>query len=333
MAALDIINRINQAPNRIAKEQVLLDAWITGEREYFIAAQLAGNFDINFKVTSVPRIDDSGEDDTFVPTFTFNDFLILTKKLRMHACTSEQAKVLINSSVVQASTLEWNNVYRDVLRRSWHIEFKMINKILRKLSLSDPNTLKYLIAELKLQEYHEADMSKINKLRGDWMLEAIPSGFPCCLVLNREQKTAIVYFPSTTIATNQNICDFTNDLTGIFDSLPCNMAIHCINGSYGQYHMIDCMPLSDYYKCKCNIPQRDRHTILSGVIGIMLTLLGDTFKVVQKLNVDLDTDTGRRNLQEFIDTNDVAWIGIKDATAPYEFNSKKKSWIEFDRKL
>jgi hypothetical protein len=330
MAALDIIKKLEAAHERLNKEQILIDAWMNGEREFFTAAQLACNFDIDFKLSSVPRIDETEDDPNFVPTFTWNDFLALVKKLRNPACTSEQAKVLVRDAVVQAPTLEWNNVYRDVLLHRWRVEERMINKILRKLSSSDQSTLQYLIAELKFQDYHpEKDHKKLQKLRGPRMLDIIPGGFRALLVLNKEHRTAIAY---NGLINNIDASHFTEQLSSVFDSLPCSLVVDCVHGAMDTYHMIDCMPLDDYYKGVCNMPQRDRHTILTGVVGVMLALLG-SFKVVPKLNVDLDTEVGRQNLIEYLEMagdSGATAIGVKDPDAPYEFGkTKNKNWLKF----
>ena len=331
MAALDIFNKLAAAQDRLIKEQILIDAWMTGEREYFTAAQLSCNFDIVFKLSGVPRIDDTEEDPDFVPTFTFNDFLILVKKLRNPACAPEQSKALVREAVVQAPTHEWNNLYRDVLRRQWPVDVRMVNKILRKLSSSDATTLQYLIAELKFQDYHlETNRANLMKLRGEKMLDYLPGGFRTLLVLNTERRTALAHHEPTD---GGMITDFSEQLSSIFDSLPCSLAIDCVHGAMDTYHMIDCMPLADYYVGRCEMSLRDRHTILTGVVGMMMALVSNKFKVVQKLNVDLNTDLGKANLKEYLemaaDMNARA-VGVKDPDSIYEFGkSKKKSWIKY----
>lgn len=328
MAILDIIQKLVNSglDTRQEIEQVILDLWISGERNFFTAAQLASNFDIDYSITSVPKI--SEEDDLdFTPTFTWNHFHALTKKLRSSRYDAGQKKAMVMAAAETADAREWNNFYRHILLKTFPwAKTKTINKILRKLSLSDQTTLDYLVCEFGHQESHnENATNNIKSIRGVKTVSPVILGLAGIFVIDQEEKTAIVYVSYGGFTTKH-----IQEVGDIYDTLPCSMVIDCIVESVvipdSSIHLIDCLPLHDFYRGECLMPYRDRQAILTGVLGVMLKLINAKYKLVQKLTVDFNTEQGRANLNEFQQTlYDAGFKGIyvKNPEASYQVGKTK----------
>lgn len=342
MAILDIINNLDTAwLTRKEQEQYVLDLWLTGERDFFVAAQLAKNFDINYDLVSIPRIA-ADPNDTFVSSWTFNDFHILAKKLRTIFYSIDEKKSLMYAAAEVADVMEWNTFYRVILNNEFPwIEIKTINKMLRKLSLSDPTALRYLVSELNVQQYHTENQSnQLHLMRGMKTIAPVPPGnqsYRGVMVVDVDQKTTIMYMKSNSgppMVMPQKI-EFP------YDSLPCSMAIECVLGSWSTVnspiYLLDCLPLTDYYRGECSMTYSDRQAVLTGVLGVMLKMLDPKYKFVQKLTVDLNTELGRTNMKEFQETlieEGVAEILVIDPNSPYRAGKDKtKSIIQFKNKV
>ena len=86
MAAYHIIQKLAATPGKLDKEQIVINAFMTGEREFFIGANLAYNALITFGVKKVPSIAEEDINDD-PGTFAFQDFIALTDKLRARTLT------------------------------------------------------------------------------------------------------------------------------------------------------------------------------------------------------------------------------------------------------
>ena len=330
MAILDIIQKLEDVSGESRQdiEQVILDLWISGERNFFTAAQLAQNFDINYKLNSVPRISEESDDD-FTPTFTWNHFHALTKKLRSPKYDASQKKAMVISSAETADAKEWNTFYRYILLNQFPwVKIKTINKILRKLSLSDKTTLDYLVCEFTYQESHnENATNNLKNIRGVKTVSPVHQGHICLFIINKEERTAIIYHK---VNVDGYRITFDQDVGDIYDMLPCSMVIECMTGLQLQdtnpVHMVDCLPLHDFHQGECLMPYQDRQAILTGVLGVMLKLINPKFKVVQKLTVDFSTEQGRINLEEFqqqLYDEGIRGIYVKNPEASYQVGKTK----------
>lgn len=336
MTPLEIINTLT-AKDRLAVEQIIIDLWMSGERNFFTAAQLALNFDIRFKVGKVPRIAEF-EDDEPPSTFTWNHFHTLAKQLTSNTLTDSESKRLMVAAAEMADPNEWNDFYSVILKREFPwVKAHTLNKMLRKLSSSDPNTLDYLVCELGRQEYHkENNTNKLKTQKGVKMVSPVIAGTHCIFVLDKTKRSAILYSYSNSVTFVDE-----HDLPAIFDSLPCSMVIEGVYDAWmvddSQIHMVDCLPLEDYYRGECSMPYRDRQAILTGVLGVMLRLYSSRYQMVQKLSVDFNTDQGRTNLREFQQTlQDEGYdsILVCDPNAPWGVGkSKHKNVIIFQNHI
>ncbi len=330
MAILDIIQKLDDVSlgSRQDTEQVILDLWISGERNFFIAAQLAQNFDINYNLYSVPRISEEA-DEEFTPTFTWNHFHALTKKLRSPKYDAAQKKAMVIAAAETADAREWNQFYRHILLQQFPwVKINTINKILRKLSLSDKTTLEYLVCEFGYQESHnENATNNLKNMRGIKTVSPVLPGHICLFIINKEERTAIGYYKSNADGERLTLLQEIGDL---YDTLPCSMVIECMSelttSGANQIHLVDCLPLHDFYRGECAMSYKDRQAILTGVLGVMLRLTDSKFKVVQKLTVDFSTEQGRANFDEFqqqLYDDGIRNIYVKDPEAPYQVGKTK----------
>ena len=95
--------------------------------------------------------------------------------------------------------------------------------------------------------------------------------------------------------------------------------------------LFDIVPLEDFRKGFCPIPQWQRHKTLANMqISGLLRHAGNKAYVVEKKEVDLDTPEGRAAFEEFnreAIENGVEGIMIKDPEAPYEAK-RTASWLK-----
>jgi hypothetical protein len=333
MAILDIIHSLDTAKDRLAVEQILIDLWMSGERNFFTAAQLARNFDINYDIFTIATIEPGDDEDDFVSPFTFVDFHQLCNKLRHRYLTTKERKQLINDAASIVDAKEWNDFYRHILLRSWPwVKIQTINKILKKLSLSDPKTLGYMVREFELQGHHiENKINQLDKIKGTKVIVPVITGDPAILVLDKEYQSVTAYYE-----VGQTRHRILLDPLASFDILPCSMALEVVVQRINDViiiHLYDCMPLQDYYKGECFIPYNERQAILSGALGVMLRLQNSNYRMVQKLTVNCNTPEGKANLEEFAqmvyDEGHFS-IYVKDPDAPYQVGkNKNKNSIRF----
>ena len=114
MSAVDIVRKLAATNSSTDKKQIVLDAWMTGERDFFTGVKLAYDILISFGVAKVAQIT---ADDTVVgtSTYTFQDFLALAEKLRTRQLTGNAAKEAIHDAAERSDTAMWNEFYRGIL--------------------------------------------------------------------------------------------------------------------------------------------------------------------------------------------------------------------------
>jgi len=77
-STVSLLRNLASTTSRTEKEQFILNAWMTGERDFFKGCQLAYDILISFGVKKVPEL---GDNDGVPGTFSFQDFLQLADKL------------------------------------------------------------------------------------------------------------------------------------------------------------------------------------------------------------------------------------------------------------
>ena len=166
MQPLSVMQRLAATNSRTEKEQVVIDAFMKDCEQFFVGARLALDPLITFGVKKVAEILD--EDDA-PGDITFNDFLELAHKLRHRELTGNAARDAIHTMASRCHVPTWNKFYRRILLKDLGVgvDESTINKVLTKLSSSDPRARNYIIPVFKCQLSHDGeDDAHKKKIKG-----------------------------------------------------------------------------------------------------------------------------------------------------------------------
>lgn len=347
MSAVDVVRNLAITSNRIDKEQILLNAWMSGERDFFIGAQLAYDILVDFGVTKVAHImaDDSSEIET--NTFDFSDFTNLANKLRRRELVGIDAKKAIHLAAENSDTGVWNDFYRNILLQDLRcgVTVHIINKILMKISKSDRSALDYVIPVFRCKLAKDVVGDECVKVVGRKMLDVKLDGIRIITVVDTDSGLVSQY-----TGNGQAITTFPH-IVRVFEQLmpklPCSMVFDgkITTKSYqslmgdqspgsnqnSNLALFDCAPLMDFKFEKSQMTQQERHAVLSGYFGLItsLSVNGEVY-VIPKISVDLDTPEGSVAFDEFnrdAIASGFAYIMIKDPDAKYD-TKRNASWLK-----
>ena len=350
MSAVDIVRKLAATNSSTDKKQIVLDAWMTGERDFFTGVTLAYDILISFGVAKVAQIT-ADNDPNAVSTYTFQDFLALAEKLRTRQLTGGAAKAAITDAAERCDTAMWNEFYRGVLLKDLRcgVTDTIVNAVLEKVGKSDKEALAYVTPEFSCQLAKDgADEANAKHMVGEKMLDVKLDGVRLLTVVDKELGTVIQYTRNGKI--NDRFPHITDVFARMMPDLPCSMVFDGeitaksfqelmtqVNRksdkdtSSTKLALFDCLPLVDFHAGKCMMSQEDRHSVLSGYYGLMLTLAtGGEVYVVPKVKVNLSTAEGQKSFAEFNKEALLAGyegIMVKDPAAPYECK-RTRSWLK-----
>jgi DNA ligase-1 len=360
---LALIESLSNTPGRIEKEDLLMDYFMSGEREFFIGARLAFDNLITFGVKKVPEI---LEDDGSPGTFTFEDFLALAEKLRRRELTGHAARDAIRDAAESCHAPTWNNFYRRILMKNFGVGATdgTVNKVLAKLK-AYPEAQKFVIPTFSPQLSHDGEDEKhAKKIRGVKYIDVKMDGVRINAILDKESGT--VTFMTRNGQTIENFGEIRTVLEFLMERLPGSVmldgefmhpdgfqALMSVLRKEGAdtspcwFGMFDIVPLADFQKGRCDHSQAYRHDVLSalqtsGLIDMANASYAPTdiliadqtplrrLRVIEKVLVDLDTPEGQVAFAEFnrraiLD----GWEGImiKDPNAPY-VTKRTDAWLK-----
>lgn len=342
-----LLRNLASTTSRTEKEQFILDAWMTGERDFFKGCQLAYDILISFGVKKVPEL---GEDDGVAGSFKFEDFLKLADKLHKRQLTGNAAKEALNEAALNSDFDTWNEFFRRILLKDMRGGFSesTVNKILEKVGKSDKEALDYIVPVFSCQLAKDgADPANAKKVSGKKMLDVKLDGVRLLTVIDKEERTVIQYTRNGKL--NTNFPHITKSLEPLLDVLPVSMVLDgevvaksfqelmtMVNrtknndSSTAKLALFDIVPLADFKAGKCKMPQKDRHLVLSGLMGEFQKHTAGGVYVIPKLSVDLDTPEGQKAFAEFnSETVKAGYEGImvKDPESPYE-TKRTSSWLK-----
>lgn len=335
--------------SRTDKEQILIDAWMNGERDLFSGAKLAYDIMINFGVKKIAEIVDAEDDGEGSVDWT--EFNNLAQKLRKRELTGNAARDAIKELAERSNVMLWNEFYRRVLLKDLRagLSEKTVNKVLEKLGKSDADALNYVIPVFSCQLAKDGnDESHTKKLNGRKQLDIKLDGVRLLTVCDIESKSVTQYTRNG--LQNDNFPHIRAIFEQMLDDLPCSLVFDGeITGKTFQTLMkqvnrkeklqstdtklalFDCVPLADFKAGKCEMVQSDRHTVLTGFMGKFTTLSpNEEVYVVPKKLVDLDTPEGKKSFNEFNqEAIEAGYEGImvKDPDAPYE-TKRTAAWLK-----
>lgn len=355
MSTVDIIRALAATNSRTDKEQILLDAWMKGERDLFKGGQLAYDILMPFNVKKVAEIESGDDAEGFVPSFDFTEFLALADKLHRRELTGNAARDAIHEAASRSDATVWNEFYRRILLKDLRagVTDTTFNKVLGKLAKSDKDAKDYLVPVFSCQLAKDgADEANAKKVSGVKMLDVKLDGVRLLTFVDKEARTVTQYTRNGKV--NDNFTHIRSVFETIMDELPCSMVFDGeITGKNFQELMtqvnrsekvatedtklalFDMLPMVDFKAGICKMTQKDRHTAMVGFFnsatGIMAALqYGKAVYVVPKLTVDLRTAEGQQAFKEFNrEAVEAGYEGImvKDPNSPYE-TKRSFSWLK-----
>lgn len=359
--AVSIIQRLEAESSRKGKEQIIIDAYMTGERTFFYAARMALDDLVTFGVKKVPEIVE--EDDGFEGSFDYNDFCHLALKLRSRDLTGHDARDAILDAIDKCNVTEWNVFYRRILRKDLGcgVDASTINKALKRFAKSDPEVLTCMVPVFSCQLAHDgAKPEHEKKISGKKFLDLKLDGVRFLTFLDKETNTVTQYTRNGKV--NSNFPHLMTKLHSLMQELPESVVLDgelvgenfqdlmkYVNAkspmdvSHVRLAVFDIIPLEDFRNGISNIPQDRRHMNLTDLVssGVLFSHCGKSVYALSKMLVDLDTEDGRRQFSEFnrmAIEEEYEGIMVKDVKAPYKVGRnfawlKIKPFIEITMKV
>lgn len=344
---VEIVRALAATTKRTEKEQIVLDAWLSGERDFFVGCKMAYDQLLSFGVKKVAEIQvEAGDDDT-ESSYTFDDFLKLASKLSARQLTGNAARDALHDAAQAADPALWNEFYRRILLKDLRcgITDTTINKMLEKIAKSDRTALDYLVPVFSCQLAKDgADPSNAKHVKGKKMLDPKLDGVRLLTVLNKEENSVTQYTRNGKV--NANFTHITDSLAKLLPEIPESIVLDgeivsksfqdlmtqvnrkdAVDTAETKLALFDIVPLADFRKGLCKTKQKDRHSLLSSYQGKFQEYCGPSVYVIPKLTVDLDTPEGKKAFAEFNrETVEAGYEGImvKDPEAPYE--TKRAIW-------
>jgi DNA ligase-1 len=350
MEAYDIIERLSATSSRIEKEQILIDAFMRGHRDFFIAANMAYDVMVTFGVKKVAQIE---EEDDSAGDFSFDDFLNLADNLRYRRLTGHAARDAINDAAQRCHVKTWNTFYRRVLLKDFKcgVDTSTINKVMNKLADSEEDAGPLCIPVFSCQLAHDGMKPENQKrITGRKMLDVKLDGVRLITILDKDAGTVTQYARNGKV--NENFPHLTDGLRALMDELPGSVVIdgEVISTSFqdlmkqfsrskgkadtkdAKLAVFDMVPLADFKAGICRTPQEMRQHILSQleVTGLLRKHTNGSVYVIPKVTVDLSTREGQATFAEFNrQAIDAGYEGImvKDPNAPYELK-RSYAWLK-----
>lgn len=326
MNTIELIKALSASTSRTDKEQILMQAFMTGERIFFAGARLAYDYLVTFGVQKVALIEE--EDDT-PGTFSFKNFIELARRLAQRELTGNTAREAINAAAEICHVETWNIFYRRILLKDLNIgvEAKIINKILGRAAALHPEAVQFMIPIFGLQTAADGKKPEIaKKLVGNRFIEMEQGGTRLVTILDKENNMVAQFNRNGKI--NEEFLHITDVLKSMMNELPTSVVLdgEMVGTEKMQLALFDILPLSDFQNGRCNTMQGIRHDALCELqtTGLLKKYCGDSVYVIPKIMVDLSIEEGRAAMNEM--AAGTKGIIVKDPDAPY-ITSRNPGWI------
>lgn len=344
-STVDLIKLLGGTNSRLAKEQLIRDAWLSGNREFFLGAKLAYDSLISFGLSRYPELE--GEDET-TPTFDYQAFKELSDKLSTRKVTGNAALEAVREAAMSANADDWNLFYRPVMLKDMRcgITATTVNKVLSVLEKEGHDTSEYQVPVFSCQLAKDGeDESNKKKVSGKKLLDVKLDGVRLLTVVQKTKSGVIVTqftrngkinenFPHIRKIFEEQADKITEDM--VFDGEVASSSFSALMKQVNRtenvdttktyYALFDMIPLSEFHAGKSKLKQSARHTELQ-----QFAPEGETIVyVLPKLAVDLSTPEGQRKMKEFnILAIEEGYEGImvKDPEAFY-VNKRSEAWLK-----
>jgi len=340
MHSASIIKEIESNNSRLFKEEIIRREIENNNTNFFTGCRMALDPLITYGVKQVPEAEADG------PGLSFGEFVDLATELRDRTLTGHDARDAILEAMNQSTTDDWNYWYRRILIKDLKcgMSEKTINSVVKKTKRDEFKIPVFTCMLAHDSANHEKKMIGKKfldfKLDGVRVIAIILNGI--CTLYSRNGKQFHNF--SNIEKELQNKLGEQSKQAGIvidgeivsssFQKLM--RQVHRkdnVQADDTEFFVFDTLPLAEFQAGKSTKTCRERHQQLLDIFGN--EGMGDVI-VVEKKEVDLDTDEGQKTFKEYnkmaLDRG-LEGIMIKDVDALYEckrshFMLKAKPFIE-----
>jgi len=340
MHSATIIKEIESNNSRLFKEEIIRREIENDNTNFFTGCRMALDPLITYGVKQVPEAEADG------PGLSFGQFVDLATELRDRTLTGHDARDAILEAMNQSTTDDWNYWYRRILIKDLKcgMSEKTINSVVKKTKRDEFKIPVFTCMLAHDSANHEKKMIGKKfldfKLDGVRVIAIILNGI--CTLYSRNGKQFHNF--SNIEKELQNKLGEQSKQAGIvidgeivsssFQKLM--RQVHRkdnVQADDTEFFVFDTLPLAEFQAGKSTKTCRERHQQLLDIFGN--EGMGDVI-VVEKKEVDLDTDEGQKTFKEYnkmaLDRG-LEGIMIKDVDALYEckrshFMLKAKPFIE-----
>ena len=331
----DVIAELESDNSRLFKESVVEREAQAGNTEFFEGVNLALNSMITFGLKQIPEKKD--EDGTGLDWDSFS--LVVTGYVN-RSLTGNLARDTVNQMMASATREQWNNWYRRILIKDLRcgVSEKTVNNVVKK------KYAKFSVPVFSCQLAHDSQNHE-SKVSGEKLIE---------VKLDGVRVITIVYPGGRVDQFSRNGKELVNfphireQLAGTMDSIGEPMVLdgEVMSSSFQDLmkqvhrkdnvqagdavlHLFDYVPLQDFEKGECFVPQFQRSEALANWYETHRDTMPNITVLSHEL-VDLDTTEGQT---QFSDINQRAIDGgyegimIKDIGAIYECK-RSASWLK-----
>lgn len=352
-----VINEIRATSSRKDKEALLTAAWNEGHRDLFKYIRMCYDNFITFGVKQVPTHVEAVEEVSKDPLQLHNHFAseytkldALLNGLMTRKLTGNLARMTIREFATTCEAEQWDGFIRLLLLKDMKAGFTdgTINRVLT--AIGTPEAKKYIIQDRSCQLATDID-DVIEKYKtGEKLIDYKFDGVRIYTVFNAEKRTVTMHtrngllnenFPFIQEQFENYIADNIGNLAKGF-VLDGEIIGNNFNSLMTQlrrkkdaqtddmiYMLFDYIPLADFEKGLCEIPQEERDQILSSFIASNFPN-NPNIQVVEKTRLNMDTEEGKKLYKEINDkaiAMGLEGIMIKSPTAPYECK-RTRHWLK-----
>ncbi len=357
MNAVQLIAALEATSSRLEKDELVRQAFLSGEREFFAAARTCLDPTVTYGVKKVTLLE--GEYDG---TLSFRDFMMFAERLRKRELTGNNAIATMREAASQSSTEAWNGFYRRILLKDFKagLDHSTINRVLDKIGT--PEAKQYRIPVFQCQLAKSGDEHP-KKMSGPKFLDVKLNGVRLLTVVDVDSRTVTQYTRNGN--QNDNFPHLREEFERLLGDLPVSMVFDGevvgrtfqelmsqlnrnsdIKTEDHKLALFDMVPLADFRTGTCRITQRKRHEGLCELLPVFQERGITAVTILPKIEVDLSTPEGKKRMDEFRDevmeaaraagdANVFEGFMIKDPEAPYVCKKgtnwlKWKPWIAVD---
>ena len=340
MHSATIIKEIESNNSRLFKEEIIRREIENDNTNFFTGCRMALDPLITYGVKQVPEAEADG------PGLSFGQFVDLATELRDRTLTGHDARDAILEAMNQSTTDDWNYWYRRILIKDLKcgMSEKTINSVVKKTKRDEFKIPVFTCMLAHDSANHEKKMIGKKfldfKLDGVRVIAIILNGI--CTLYSRNGKqfhnfSNIEKELQSKLGQQSKQAGIVIDGEIVSSSFQKLMRqVHRkdnVQADDTEFFVFDTLPLAEFQAGKSTKTCRERHQQLLDIFGN--EGMGDVI-VVEKKEVDLDTDEGQKTFKEYnkmaLDRG-LEGIMIKDVDALYEckrshFMLKAKPFIE-----